>query len=335
MIGKTGDDIFGLEIRRIMAEYGSGLDHDLVVDKSTSTSYTVIISPPGIDRIFLHSPGANDTFNSLDIPFERFSEAALFHFGYPPMMRQVCANNGDELVNIFRQAKQTGITTSLDMCMPDPKDESGRVDWQKILTRTLPYVDIFVPSFDEILFMLDRPLYQDLLQSQDFRALIKSKPGLLSELGELLINMGAKIVMIKLGNCGAYLRTAEKSAVITLGRAQPQNIDSWVERELWAPCFQVQVVGTTGSGDSTIAGFLCGLLRGLPPEAALKSGVAVGAFNVEAPDALSGIPAWESVQRRILAGWETLDACIAPQPWQWSAKYGLWTSASDASLKSN
>ena len=42
--------------------------------------------------------------------------------------------------------------------------------------------------------------------------------------------------------------------------AQP-NSTAWANYENWSPCFQVDVVGTTGAGDATIAGFLAALLR--------------------------------------------------------------------------
>ena len=77
----------------------------------------------------------------------------------------------------------------------------------------------------------------------------------------------------------------------------------WVGREMLAPCFAVNVVGTTGSGDCTIAGFLAGLLKGLPPEQVMTAAVGVGAFNVEVPDAVSGVPSWETLQQRIATGW--------------------------------
>ncbi len=64
----------------------------------------------------------------------------------------------------------------------------------------------------------------------------------------------------------------------------------WADQGLWAPCFRVEVVGTTGVGDVVIAGFVAGLLRGLPPTETLTAAVVAGACNVEAADALSGIP---------------------------------------------
>ena len=85
--------------------------------------------------------------------------------------------------------------------------------------------------------------------------------------------------------------------------ARPTHPNIWANYENWSPCFQVDVVGTTGSGDATIAGFLAALLRDLPPDKTITAALAVGACNVESADALSGIRSWEETWRRIDSGW--------------------------------
>ncbi len=111
--------------------------------------------------------------------------------------------------------------------------------------------------------MLDPTTYERFQATIGIRAMLLENPSLLTRLGDQLLEMGAKIILLKLGDCGAYLRTADASVLSNLGRARPADLQSWSNRELWAPCFRVKVVGTTGSGDSTIAGFLGALLRGL------------------------------------------------------------------------
>ena len=55
---------------------------------------------------------------------------------------------------------------------------------------------------------------------------------------------------------------------------------------MFTPVFSVpKVAGTTGAGDSTIAGFLASVFKGLEPSEALTMAVAVGGCCVEAPDA--------------------------------------------------
>ena len=71
-------------------------------------------------------------------------------------MRALFADDGAELAEVFRRAQAVGATTSLDMSLPDPQSESGQAAWGKILDNTLPYVDIFLPSIEEALFMMQR-----------------------------------------------------------------------------------------------------------------------------------------------------------------------------------
>jgi hypothetical protein len=101
----------------------------------------------------------------------------------------------------------------------------------------------------------------------------------------------------------------------TLGRARPLAVQAWANREMWAPCFQVEVVGTTGSGDATIAGFLSALLRDMPIEEAMTAAVAVGACNVEAADALSGIRPWDETLRRVERGWPRHELTLTLPGW--------------------
>jgi len=75
------------------------------------------------------------------------------------------------------------------------------------------------------------------------------------------------------------------------------------------------VVGTTGAGDATIAGFIAALLKGLPIEQTLTMAVAVGAFNVERADATSGIPDWATVEARVQAGWARRPVDIVLPGW--------------------
>src|SRR5439155_2685197 len=99
-----------------------------------------------------------------------------------------------------------------------------------------------------------------------------------------------------------------------------------------APCFATHVVGTTGSCDATIAGFLLGLLRGMTPEATLSAACAIGACNVEAADALSGIRSWPETMERIATGWPRLMGEKRGLPsldmrafgWRWDEVSEVW-----------
>lgn len=322
LICKTGVDAFGTIIRRLVDSESPGLSAGILADADVSTSYSLILSPLDVDRIILHNPGANHSFNVNDIDFDMVSQSALFHFGYPPVMRKMYENNGLGLVDLFRRAKRTGVTTSLDMCYPDPATEGGQADWVTILKAVLPYVDIFMPSIEELIFMLRRSDYEAMSLSGSL--LDQINPALLHNLSDELLSMGARLAVIKLGERGLYLRTAGKHNLEEMGRTHPANLEAWSDKEFWTPCFRVRVVGTTGAGDTTIAGFLSALLRGLSPEETVIAAVAVGACNVEAPDATSGVRSWEETLQRISSGWERLPLDLDDPAWQKDEVHKLW-----------
>jgi sugar/nucleoside kinase (ribokinase family) len=239
-------------------------------------------------------------------------------------MKRMYADGGRELASILRRARETGVTTSLDMALPDPVSASGGADWAGILRLALPYVDIFLPSIEEILYMLRRRQY-DAMRGDNPEGLLRQvTPELLSDVSEELLGMGARIAGLKLGDRGFYLRTGSQSAIEGMGRARPSDTAAWADREIWTPCFVVDVVGTTGAGDSTIAGFLAALLRDLPPLEAVTAAVAVGACNVEAADTLSGIRSWDETLARVAAGWPRRLLRVDAPGWRFDPASSIW-----------
>ena len=128
----------------------------------------------------------------------------------------------------------------------------------------------------------------------------------LDQLSTRVLAMGARAVAIKVGEKGLYLRTATNC---TLG-------SNWAGRELWHPCYQVEVVGTTGSGDCTVAGLLTAVLNGLPPADALSIATGVGACSVEDASATGGVPTYAKVWQRLNKGWKTHTYEATPDRWR-------------------
>ena len=328
LIAKVGQDPFGEIVLGLAGGMDAGLASGLVVDPKSPTSYTVVLSAPGSDRIFLHCVGANDDFGSEDIDYKLVFQARLFHFGYPTVMRRMYSNGGAEMTRIFRMAKETGVTTSLDLTFPDPDSPGGKADWVAIFRACLPYVDIFLPSFEELLFCLRKQQFDELTRRTNNSLLDAATPELVSDLGAEILSLGAKIAVIKLGDRGLYLRTSNGDSLSALGRAAPLNPAAWADLELRSTCFKVDVVGTTGSGDTTIAGFLAALLRGLSPQDAVTAAVAVGACNVEAADALSGLRSWDETMARIRCGWSHHDLVCQARGWE-KISDGLWQKSTN------
>ena len=75
-----------------------------------------------------------------------------------------------------------------------------------------------------------------------------------------------------------------------------RSLTGWASRELWCPAYRVEHIETaTGSGDSSIAGFLAALVRGHGVEDALHLANCAGCHNLSGPDAVSGLRDWDRV----------------------------------------
>lgn len=326
LMGKIGDDRFGGAIVDMLRESGAELADGMIVAAGETTSYTVVINPPQVDRIFLHCTGANDTFAAADVRDEELCGARLFHFGYPPLMRRMYEDGGIELERLLSRVRTRGLAVSLDLARPDPHSPAGRADWNAILARALPQVDLFLPSLDETMAMLMPAEYERLCRTHGAAdPLAHADGGLLAALAERLLAMGAGVVVLKLGERGLYMRTtADAGRIAAMGAAA-----AWTGRELMAACYRVEAAGTTGAGDCTIAGFLAGWLQGLPPEEALDLAVAVGACNVERPDATSGVPSLAAVRGRIAAGWGKREPALPAAGAGWQPAGPVWRGPND------
>lgn len=297
LMGKVGADAFG-DMAATLLDKEWGVRDSLVVDESAETSYTVVINPKGYDRMFIHNSGANDSFSAADLDYDKIADRDLFHFGYPPLMKQIISDDGKDLIEIFRRVKELGLTTSLDMCLPDVFND--RTDWPAIFQGLCPHLDLYIGSAEETLFMLHRDQYMKLRNASDRDLLDEFTGDMLHDLSGELLDMGVRIAVIKCGPRGYYVRTPGKVVLETMGRAKPGDLDEFANQEIWHPAFYCPVPpNATGSGDASIAGFISAYLRGLPLLDCVITATCTGSASVEKPDALSGVPDWDGVQERI------------------------------------
>jgi sugar/nucleoside kinase (ribokinase family) len=305
LIGKIGKDAFGDMISQILRRYG--LERGMLISEAESTSYSVILAVPGIDRIFLHNSGANHRFLADDIPQSELEQAALFHFGYPPLMKSMYENNGDELVALMKRVKAAGTATSLDMAAIDANSEAGQTDWEDVLKRVLPYVDFFEPSAEELCFMLDRERFakwQERAGRRDITEILDIERDV-KPLADLCMEYGAKVLLIKCGAFGLYYRTAQKSILRNVGNKIQLDLLDWADREGFEKSYQPKrVVSGTGAGDTSIAAFLTAMLKKYSMEESIHLSAAAGASCVEEYDALSGLMPLEELEKKIKDGWE-------------------------------
>lgn len=304
LMGKVGCDAFGGIVKNILSEYDAG--DALIETEDAATSYTVALAIPGIDRIFLHDPGANDTFCREDLDMAVIRDADLFHFGYPTLMKKMYENGAEEFLSLLRAVKETGAAVSLDLAAVDPGSEAAAQDWQAILAQALPLVDFFVPSVEELCYMLDGERYRvwkERADGRDVTEILTMED--ISPLGKQALEMGAKVVLIKCGAPGIYYRTGRRADVEALCGRLALPIEAWADQEGFEVSYRPDAVRSgTGAGDTSIAAFLMSALRGKSLRAAVEMAAGAGACCVSTYDALSGIPAYEVLEDKIRQGWE-------------------------------
>ncbi|PZW36703.1 sugar/nucleoside kinase (ribokinase family) [Thermosporothrix hazakensis] len=337
LMGKVGDDDFGRILLQALEPYGPLLTESMIIAVGEASSCAIVVEKPGREHTVIYSPGCNKTFSVNDIRYRLLENIALFHVATPALLPCMYQNNGEGLLALMQQAKERGVTTSLDLSFPTLL--GVKPEWNEMLSAVLPSVDVVLVNVETLLFLLRRPLYEKFTaRANKIKPVDRVSPELVSTLARTLMEMGPKMVGLKLGHRGFYLRTASFALLEQMGRAQPSGLVNWADREIWAPCFKVDVTSSTGAGDTALAGFLLGLLRGMSPVAALSAACAVGASSVEAPDALSGVRSWPEIMERLAAGWPRLlpgkkvrtPLDMEAFKWRWSETDEVWLGPEDS-----
>ena len=241
IIGKVGRDGFGDFMVQRFAD--SGIDiGGMVRDDRTATSATMVLVHGDGERSFLHYPGANAEFRVEEIDFAMVKASRVLHVAGAQVLP---ALDGAPMADLLRRAQEAGVITALDTVW----DPVGR--WIEVTGPSLPFVDYFLPSYEEARMLAGG----------------RESP---EEIARFLLDAGAKVVGLKLGKKGCYVRSAAGETV-TL-RSLP-----------------VQAIDALGAGDAFVAGFLAGVVRGWNLEQCARLANGVGACCVTALGATTGI----------------------------------------------
>lgn len=98
------------------------------------------------------------------------------------------------------------------------------------------------------------------------------------EIADFYLNRGAKIVIVKLGTKGAFVKSKDEKHIVSGFKVE-------------------KVVDTVGAGDGFAVGVISGMLEGLSLEAAVKRGNAIGAMAVMSPGDNDGYPTREKLEK--------------------------------------
>ncbi len=297
LMGSVGQDALGdMALARLSER---GLEGGIRRKPGVGTAYGLVIAPPGADRLFLEDAGCNRVFTASDVDFQRVGESRVFHFGYPPLMEALWVNGGSELRALLGRAREQGAAVSLDMTLPDPDSPAGRADWRSILAETLPLVDIFMPSIEEILYMLEPSLYRRIVSDCGDGDSLEAIPMEMYEsLAVHVLSLGVRILLIKAGHRGAYLRTGDLAGLSRPFSPLALEDTHGCPQGMWIAPFPVEKErfrNACGAGDCAIAGFLSALLSGESIHDAGRLAMLAGRDNLYGNDAISGLRDWKQM----------------------------------------
>ena len=150
--------------------------------------------------------------------------------------------------------------------------------------------------------MLEPKRYARMLAAADGADIMDAvSPDLVARLGNRMLAMGVKVLMIKAGHRGAYLRTGD---IGKLNAATQLNLpaENWNGRDLWIPAFPAdprRVRNACGAGDCAVAGFLAAMLEGAAIEKAGRYAMLAGRDNLYGIDSLGGLSDWKRMTNTI------------------------------------
>ncbi|MBX3312641.1 MAG: carbohydrate kinase family protein [Microbacteriaceae bacterium] len=255
----VGKDELGTITKKLLSDVGIGVE-SIIETSETTSSYSVVVEPKGIDRTFWHHVGANNLFNASHID----TSSKIVHLGYLPLLPAVFENNGEGFRQIIQKVKDAGSILSIDLAVVDTNSAAGKVDWETVFYENAPDIDILTPSFDDL-----KSAFQI---AEDY-----SKESL-EMLAERLIEWGVGIVAISAGEHGMIVKAASESRLQNSPLSQVINVTDWANITHFQKTLVAGTpVSTNGAGDASSAGFLFALGRGANPIQAATTAAAASA----------------------------------------------------------
>lgn len=324
LYGMVGSDLFGAYLQDFLSHNATTVNLRKAPDGATTAVSNVTCYTDG-DRRFVHSPMASRQFGLRREDYPGSSKTHL-HIGYPPLLPAITSGTGlGILTNTLAGHIGAGGTTSMDMAIAPPSyPGASDTDWPHFFRTVGSYVTIFTPSIEELILELDPTTwatYSRIAAKKDLAFEDVFPFEALPSFADQLVEYGFQAMAVKLGRHGVYVRMSLPDLKMSSGEMNP----TWncVEMIMGSYNLDGKIIGTTGSGDSMIAGLIAAAVSGWDLFPALRFSQAVAAFSTAAKDATSGIksadeiigwmnsPEAQVVAPRCPAGWRVDNECQA------------------------
>ncbi|MCL1124381.1 carbohydrate kinase family protein [Shewanella surugensis] len=241
-LGCVGQDVWADVLLEKLHDHGVDISHIISLPEATSACLVLVGSQGG--HCFAYHAGASQKLNAsmmlenMDI----YHQSRYLMLGYYGLMRSLTP----DLQYVLPKIKKTGCRIALDAAFGGGKLQP--------LDNILPYLDIYIPSYEEASQQTGEAEPHKMLQC--FRQYSRSDT----------------LLGIKLGANGALL-SPSKGEFITI---DPVILSS-------------EVKDTTGAGDSFYAGLIAGLIKGYSVEASAKIASAAGACCITEIGTIAGV----------------------------------------------
>jgi sugar/nucleoside kinase (ribokinase family) len=242
-MGAIGEDELGNFLIDTMRRHG--VDTTCLVRKpGAQTSATMLPIRPNGERPALHVTGANGELTFEDLNLDVIANADYLHMGGASLLPKF---DGEPMARALKFAKEHGVVTTFDQVAVQ------RPDLRDIITVCMPYVDYFMPGYEEAIMMCGLTDRQDVIK--------------------FFLDAGAKHTVFKMGGEGSSIAYMDDGQI----------------REVRVPALKVPIVDSTGCGDAYCAGFIMGLSMGWDLEQSARLGTAAGGLVIQGLGSDAGI----------------------------------------------
>ncbi|MFP7478924.1 sugar kinase [Terribacillus saccharophilus] len=252
-ISRLGDDDFGRYILHYVR--GEGIDTRQVVldaNKQTGVFFKERVNETDSKVFYYRKDSAASFLSPDDLSASYIGSAKFLHLtGITPALSESCRQATH---HALRLAKKYKVTTVFD---PNIRLKLWSEDEaRKELLSIASQCDIVMPGLEEGSLLTE-----------------EQHP---EKIAQVLIRNGAKLVVIKLGEAGAFYSDGTHAETI--------------------PGYPVdRIVDSVGAGDGFMAGFLTGLLRKWDYRKSIQLANRIGAFALTVKGDVEGYPYWSSV----------------------------------------
>jgi ribokinase len=236
LVARIGDDLLGKAGRAELE--ACGVRCSLSVDPLLPSGTCIVLVTPDGERTMIPDPGANEALAPQDV-----ADDLLVADGHLHLSGYVLLVDGSRAAGLsaLDRARLRGMTTSVDVASVGPLSDTGAARFLSWVTG----VDVLLANEFEAAFLagLPAPRVEDDMSASVASAALAARA------------LGATVgtVVVKLGPHGSYVQDARGATA-------------------HAPAVPVDVVDTTGAGDSFAAGWLPAWCDGLAPLTALERG---------------------------------------------------------------